>query len=115
MKNKNNPTATLEQFIEQSLACGNPYFSDSTMEFFGSQAHGSFYELDQDNPFRGYFITSEQDDNSHRTIWNGERRYTVRFAESPMSISQHSKFGEYSTYEEAEASLLQIIKNEVGV
>ena len=65
------------------------------MEFFDSKAHGGFYELDMDNPYRGYFITSEQyDEETGRT-------YTVRFAESATEVNTLSEFGEYKTYEEA--------------
>lgn len=73
------------------------------MSFFDSKAHGDFYELGPDDPYAGYFITSEQQDAET------PRFYTIRFAQSPTEISTASEFCEYETYEEAKKALSEFI------
>jgi len=109
--NSTPPTPAMRSFIRASLRQKSYFFSEATMQFFGSQVHGDFYECHPDEPHRGYFITSEQDENEFTTThaWEGERRFTIRYAESPTSISDYSKFGEYSTYEEAKEALSAMI------
>ena len=105
-------TPELRAFIKESLRQGSHYFSESTMEYFSCKVHGGFYECDPDNLYRGYFITSEQD-NSTLPAWNGERRFTIRYADSPTEISDHSEFGQYATYEEAKKALSDMIRKAV--
>lgn len=104
-------TPAMRSFIKESLRRGSFFFSESTMDFFGCKVHGGFYECDPDDPYRGYFITSEQDENEFATVhaWEGERRFTIRYAESPTKISDYSEFGEYATYEEAKKALSAMI------
>lgn len=103
----------MRSFIRASLRGKSYFFSESTMDFFGCQVHGDFYSVNDEEPHRGYFITSEQD--SEDGAWNGERRFTVRFAESPTDIGQHSEFGQYATYEEAHEALLLGHSSHAGI
>jgi hypothetical protein len=108
MKTAPTPTETLELFVEESLKQGSSFFSPETMEFFDSKVHGGFWELDQDIPFRGYFITSEQYDVTC------ERLFSVRFAESPINIDTVGDFQRFDTYEEAKAHILEIMRNDMA-
>lgn len=77
------------------------------MSFFDSKVHGGFCELDPDNPYAGYFITSEKYDDE------SPRMFSVRFAQSPTEISTVSEFGEHDTYEQAKAQIIEIMRREI--
>lgn len=77
------------------------------MSFFDSQVHGGFYELDPDNPYAGYFITSEKYDEE------SPRLFSVRLAKSPTEIDTISEFGEHDTYEQAKAQIIEIMRREI--
>jgi hypothetical protein len=79
----------LAQLMSESIDAGYKFFTPATMSFFDSIVHGDLHE--------GFFITSEQ----NNSVWGGERRFTIRHAESPKDICTASEFGEFSTYEEA--------------
>lgn len=116
MNSTDKITPELRAFIKESLRQGSFYFSESTMEYFSCKVHGGFYECDPDNPYRGYFITSEQDNNALNAssqAWEGERRFTIRYANSPTEISDYSEFGQYATYEEAKQALSDMIRKAV--
>lgn len=73
------------------------------MSFFDSKVHGGFYTLSPDDPYSGYFITSEQYDSE------SPRYYSIRLATSPTEISTASGFQEYETYEQAKSALSDFI------
>lgn len=89
-------TMTLSEFVEASKDAGYHFFSDSTMQWFGTKLHGDIYGA-------GYFVTSEQDYIGE--AWDGERRFTVRQAISLTEVRTVSEFGEFSTEVEAWASV----------
>jgi hypothetical protein len=103
----------MRSFIRASLKEKSFFFSESTMQFFGSQVHGEFHQISTDEPHRGYFITSEQDDEDG--AWGGKRRYTIRYAQSPTEISDFSEFGQYATYEEAHMALPVGNSSHIGI
>lgn len=106
-------TPAMRSFIKESLRLGSFFFSQSTMDYFGCEVHGDFYEAHPDEPHRGYFITSEQDNSSAVSAWDGERRFTIRYAQSPTEITDYSEFGEYATYEEAKSALSATIRKAI--
>jgi hypothetical protein len=108
MKTAPREAASLHFFAKASLKQGSSFFAPETMKFFNSELHGGFWELDQDLPHCGYFVTSEQYDE------NCERMFSVRFAKSPTNIDTVGDFQRFATYEEAKAHILEIMRNDMA-
>ena len=108
MKTAPTSTETLDLFVEESLKQGSFFFSPETMRFFNSELHGGFWELDQDEPYCGYFVTSEQYDETCK------RLFTVRFAKNPTNIDTVGDFQAFDTYEEAKAYILGIMRSDMA-
>ena len=93
-------TMTLSEFVEASRDAGYHFFSDSTIAYFASEVHGTYFYMVGDT---GYFVTSEQDPNG--IAWDGERRFTVRQAISLTEVRTVGDFGQYSSEREAWAGI----------
>lgn len=82
---------------------GHHFFERDTMRFFqtriGSTLHGG-----------RLFVTSERDDSYGAPAWDGQRRYTIRRANSDGSIHTVSGFGEYATSAAANAAAARLAK-----
>ena len=94
-----NNYSTIEDIkAAHEAACGY-FFSPATMRLFGSRILSPVFP-------GGIFVTSERDRgvftrNGYMAAWNGERRYTVRVCDDHGDIDTVSKFGQFSTRNEA--------------
>ncbi len=93
---------TVDDMIRISKEKGGHFFDDSTMQHFGSQIHGA------DLVAGKYFITSEKKSVSDHT-----RVYTVReFDSSTGEVKVIGEFGAYTSLEEAEQALTDLIEKQ---
>lgn len=71
---------------------GHHFFDPATKRWFGSRIGSDLYA-------GRFFVTSEQDRRPAASTgaWNGERRYSVRFARCDGSIETVGEFGAYGS------------------
>lgn len=72
---------------------GFHFFDADAKRFFGSRIGANLYG-------GRFFVTSEQDSGPY-AAWNGERRYTIRFARRDGSIETVREFGYYASSQAA--------------
>jgi hypothetical protein len=73
----------------ENRATGQHWFSESTLQFFGSRIGGRVYG-------GRFFVSSERDSYG---AWGGQRRYTIRIVRDDANIDtwgEHGQFGSRS-------------------
>jgi hypothetical protein len=85
----------MTQIKQLARDTGSHFFDRDAIRFFGSRILSTVYG-------GRFFITSEQADDT--SIWNGERRYTIRdavYRGGKLYIDTIGEFGYYLTAEDA--------------
>jgi hypothetical protein len=93
----------IDEVIRHSAQVGNYFFSEGAMRFFSSRTLSAVYG-------GRFFVTSEQDRGTY-SVWNGERRYTVREC-NRGEIETRSVFGEFSNAEAGKKAARNLARSE---
>ena len=93
----------IDEVIRHSAQAGNYFFSEGAKRFFSSRTLSAVYG-------GRFFVTSEQDRGTY-SVWNGERRYTVRECNDGQ-IETRSDFGEFGNAESAKRAARNLAKNQ---
>lgn len=90
---------TLDDIKERNRRLGHCWFEPATMRFFSSRVQSTIYPTADG---RAYFVSSER--NTHRSVTEGRRLYTVRIAQPDGEIDTVGEFQQYRTGRAAHAA-----------